>query len=74
MEHTTSDPHVELGETRQDTDTAMGSLLGFLLLRTPLAGDNTLRNIATGVTADPTVNADTAKAVGYSISHSMISC
>ena len=68
----TSDQHVEAGETRQKKDEQdRQSLLRFLLNRNPFAGDMSLRNISTGVTADPTVNADSAKAVGNTILQSM---
>ena len=70
----TSDQHVEAGETRQRKDEQdRQSLLSFLINRNPFASDLSLslRNISTGVTADPMVNVDLAKAVGCAILQSM---
>ncbi|KAK7111484.1 hypothetical protein V1264_011106 [Littorina saxatilis] len=73
MEYTTSDQHAESGGSRQGKDeTDMKSMLKFLLPRNPFTSDGTLRNICTGVTADTTVNVDTAKAVGGAILQSMV--
>ena len=65
---------MEAGETRQRKDEQdRQSLLSFLINRNPFASDLSLslRNISTGVTADPTVNADSANAVGYAVLQSM---
>ena len=71
-ELTTSQQHIEVSDARQnrdDKDTRL--LLSFLKDRNPLASDQTLRNISTGVTAYSTVNDDTAKDVGKAILQTM---
>ena len=72
LEYCTSEQHVEAGESRMARDEKdMKALLNFLIDRNPFKGDDSLRNISTGVTADATVNVDKAEKVGKAILSSM---
>jgi len=67
-DYVTSDQHKDATPARQsrdDTDTR--SLLDYLQHRNPFERDSSLQSIATGVTAESTVNADKAKEVGSKI-------
>ena len=71
-DYVTSDQHKDATPARQsrdDTDTR--SLLDYLQHRNPFERDSSLQSIATGVTAESTVNADKAKEVGSKILQSM---
>ena len=68
----TSDQHRDVTKARKaryDKDNL--AILGFLQERNPFVSDPSLRNIATGVTADVTVNAHKVKEVGNKIIDSM---
>ena len=70
----TSEQHIlEATRARQDKDIIdLNELLYFLESKNPFNPDNTtLRSIATGVTANNTVNAHKAKNVGQKILNSM---
>jgi len=71
-DYVTSDQHKDATPARQsrdDKDTR--SLLDYLQHRNPFERDSSLQSIATGVTAECTVNADKAKEVGSKILQSM---
>lgn len=71
-EFTSSEQHKEASEARQQRDDKdMRLVLNFLLPRNPFSCDESLRNLASGVTADPTVNVDRAKELGQAILDSM---
>ena len=73
VSYSTSDQHKEATRTRVEKDLKDTKIvLSYLLERNPFSDDCTLRNIATGVTADDTINAEEAKAIGTSIIDSMI--
>lgn len=64
----TSEQHKDMSQTRQKKDMAdTMKLLTFLTSQNPFEDNTTLRNIATGVTADDVVNAERAKEVGDKI-------
>ena len=64
----TSDQHKEEGDSRRKRDsTDIGTLASFIAARDPYIEEPNLRNIETGVTADPKVNVDIAKEVGLRI-------
>ena len=68
----TSNQHKDMTKARTIRDEQDNTkLLGFLQERNPFDQDSSLRNIATGVTADKSVNADKAKEVGCKILGSM---
>ena len=72
LEYSTSEQHVEIGESRMARDDQdMHSILSFLIVRSPFAADESLRNISTGVSSDSTVNVDKAEMVGKTILDSM---
>lgn len=67
-----SEQHKELGPTRTAKDTKdMMALTSFLEQHSPFVDDPSLRNIVTGVIADPSVNVDNAKEVGLRILKTM---
>ena len=69
----TSDQHKDLTRSRQMIDEEdKNTLLGFLQDRTPFGQDSSLRNIATGITADKEVTADRARDVGCKILTNMV--
>ena len=61
-----SEQHKEMGKSRTARDSKdMITVLTYLRERTPfIKEDKELRNIETGVTADPAVNVDSAEAIG----------
>ena len=68
--YSTSDQHQEMTKSRQERDRKdISTLLQFLQTHDPFKSDNEglLTNIATGVTADTSVNVDKAKDVGLKI-------
>ena len=68
----TSDQHVEMGSSRSTRDTNdMVVITSYLKERTPFADDPTLRNIATGVVGDASVNVSKAKDADLEILKSM---
>ena len=72
---TTSEQHKETSHARMTKDHSdIQELLQYLVQRNPFStdGPKSLRNIATGVTAHPTVNWDNAKHVGQQILQSMV--
>lgn len=65
----TSNQHKEAGESRIDRDISdTQEIISFLVERNPFTKDPVLRNIDTGVAADPTVNVDSAKDIGQTLS------
>ena len=72
---TTSEQHKETSHARMTKDHSdIQELLQYPVQRNPFStdGPKSLRNIATGVTAHPTVNCDNAKHVGQQILQSMV--
>lgn len=70
--YATNEQHKEATDARQKEDELDTlSLLGFLQERNPFAPDPLLRNVATGVAADPTVNAHKAAEVDRKVLESM---
>ncbi|KAK6181968.1 hypothetical protein SNE40_009743 [Patella caerulea] len=70
--YVTSDQHKDSTMTRKTRDNRDNlALLGFLQDRNPFTHDSFLRNIATGVTADVSVNVHNALEVGNNIIKSM---
>ena len=68
----TSDQHKDVTTARQARDDKDArSLLDYLQHRDPFERDTSLQNIATGVTANSTVNVDQAREVGCKILQSM---
>lgn len=70
--YATSEQHKDSTKSRMTKDkTDTEDLLQYLAPRNPFSAEPSLRNIATGVTAHPTVNAYQGKAVGQNIMSSM---
>ena len=68
-----NDQHKDMSEPRQKKDMAdTRELLNFLTPRDPFHENPTLHNIVTGVTADDTVNVDSAHTVGEKILNGMV--
>lgn len=71
--YSSSEQHVDSREARISRDhNDMMELLQFLEARNPFRDDPALCNVATGVTADDTVNVDKAKEVGTSVIKSLV--
>lgn len=69
---TTSEQHKESMHTRIERDQKdMDELKNYLQNRNPFTSDPSLRNIASWMTADKSVNVDRAKDVGLNILHKM---
>ena len=68
MNYNTGEQNKDMTKARQSHDWKDTlSVLQYLLERNPFSSDPSLRNIATGVHAHPTVNVNTAHAVGAKI-------
>ena len=75
LEYCTSKQHGEPGENRMVRDEKnMQALLNFLIDHYPFEGDDSQRNISTGVTSDASVNVDKAEMVGKAIPASVKAC
>ena len=72
MNYNAGEQNKYMNEARQTRDWKNTlAVLHYLHDRTPLCNDSSLRSIVTGVHAHPTVNVDTAHAVGATILNSM---
>ncbi|VDI11839.1 Hypothetical predicted protein [Mytilus galloprovincialis] len=69
----TSEQHKEESQARQkrDKDDIL-TVLSFIKDRDPFKGDDSLRNIENGITADSSVNADSTEEVGKGIIQSLV--
>ena len=73
VSYSTSDQHKEATRARIQRDLKdIKLLLSFLDERNPFSDDLDLRNIATGVTAENTINAEDAKSIGTTIVNEMV--
>ena len=73
MAYTTSDQHKDVSKARQERDMADTlEVLGYLIPRSPFGGNSTLHNIASGITADATVNCDCAQQVEKKVLEGMV--
>ena len=73
VQYLTSEQHKEIGQSRQDRDTADSDKIAvYLEARNPFEPDDlSLRNISTGLTAGKEINVCAAKEIGLNILNSM---
>ena len=72
VQYSTSEQHREATDARVARDVAdTQQMITYLSQRSPFTGENSLRNITTGVTAPPSVNVHESKAIGKKILASM---
>ena len=75
LEYCTSKQHAEPDQNRMVGDEKnMQILFNFLIDHYPLEGDDSQRNISTGVTSDASVNVDKAEIVSKAIPASVKAC
>ena len=69
----TSEQHKDMGSTRQtrDVDDTL-TLLDYLRNRSPFSHEPSLRSIASGLTAESSVNVEHSKNIGQKILNSMV--
>ena len=71
--YTTSDQHKDVSKARQERDMADTlEVIEYLTPRSPFGGNSTLHSIASGITADATVNCDCAQQVGKKVLKGMV--
>ena len=69
---TTSDQHQHVSKARQERDMAdILEVIEYLTPRRPFGGNSMLHSIASGITADATVNCDCAQQVGEKVLEAM---
>ena len=73
VSYTTSDQHKDVSKTRQERDMADTlEVFEYLTPSSPFGGFSTLHSIASGITADATVNCDCAQQVGGKVLEGMV--
>ena len=73
VSYTPSDQHKDVSKARQERDMADTlEVLEYLTPRSPFGGNSTLHSIASGITADATVNCDCAQQVGGKVREGMV--